>query len=289
MAQDTFFSPKPKLLLQGKEYNLDQPAIMGILNVGPDSFYDGGKFITEKEVLAQTEKLLTEGADFIDIGGVSSRSGAEKISSEEEQKRVIPFLKIIRKEFTNAFISVDTFRNKIAKEALDEGAVIINDISGGRWEPEILKTIASFQCTAVLMHNRSYFEKMHEKSYYKNIVKEVKKELTENIEDADKCGLKSILLDPGFGFAKNTEQNFELLTNLEELITINYPILTGISRKSMIWKTLQTNPENSLNGTTALHMIALEKGSSVLRVHDVKEAKECITLFTKLKSYGKER
>lgn len=288
MAQDTFFSPKPKLLLQGKEYYLDQPAIMGILNVSPDSFYDGGKYETEKTVLVQTEKLLAEGANFIDIGGVSSRPGAQKVSEEEERKRVIPFLKMILKKFPNVLISADTFRNKIANEALNEGAVMINDISGGRCEPEILKTIASFQCTAVIMHNRNNFENMHDKSFYKDIIKEAKKELAENCNEAVKSGIKSILIDPGFGFAKNTEQNFEILNKLDELSSINNPILAGISRKSMIWKTLDTTPENALNGTTALHMIALDKGAKVLRVHDVKEAKECITLFNKLKSNGKE-
>lgn len=282
MAKDTFFSKTFELLLQGRVYNLDQPSIMGILNVNPDSFFDGGKYLNEKEWLLQTEKMLVEGADFIDIGGISSRPGSLKVDENSEIERVLPVIRSLKKHFPEIRISVDTFRKNVAEMALAEGAQMINDISGGRWEPEIMEVVARFKSTFILMHSRESFEKMHAPSHYSNLKEEIKSEIKNQLMGAYKVGLKSILIDPGFGFSKNIDQNFELLNNMEYFSDLNHPILIGISRKSMIWKTLQTTPENSLNGTTALNMIGLLKGAKILRVHDVKEAKEIILLFRNL-------
>lgn len=286
MAKDTFFSKTFELLLQGRVYNLDQPRIMGILNVNPDSFFDGGKYQNEKEWLQQTEKMLSEGADFIDIGGISSRPGSQPVSENAEIERVLPVLRSLKKHFPEIHLSVDTFRKNVAEMALSEGAQLINDISGGRWEPEIMDVVARFKSTMILMHSRGSFETMHDFITYQDLTADVKSDLNTQLKVAKNKELNSIILDPGFGFSKNIEQNFELLNSLEILSDLHQPILIGISRKSMIWKTLQTTPENALTGTIALHTIGLLKGASIIRVHDVKEAKETITL---LNVYGKER
>lgn len=282
MAKDTFFNKTFELLLQGRTYNLDQPRIMGILNVNSDSFFDGGKYLNEKDFLFQTEKMLIEGADFIDVGGISSRPGSIEISESEELSRVLPVIKILIKSFPGINISMDTFRKNVAGIVLQEGVSINNDISGGRWESEIFEEVSKAKSTIVIMHSRNSFSNLHDSQNYTDILLEVKDELNIQINSAIKQNLKSILIDPGFGFSKNIEQNFELLNNSHLLNDLNYPFLAGISRKSMIWKTLNTNPGNALNGTTALNMVCLQKGAKILRVHDVKEAKETITLFNKL-------
>lgn len=286
MAKDTFFTKTFELLLQGRSYNLDQPRIMGILNVNPDSFFDGGKYLNEKEWLDQTRKMLVDGADFIDIGGISSKPGSIEISEEEELKRVLPVIRSLKKEFPEIRISVDTFRKNIAKIAFSEGVSIINDISGGRWEPEIFRVVADAKSSMVIMHSRDTFSKMHTAQNYLDLVSEIKCELKKQINSAENSNLKSIIIDPGFGFSKNIDQNFELLNKSEFLQELNHPFMAGISRKSMIWKSLGTNPENALAGTIALNMVCLQKGARILRVHDVKEAKETIQLFNKMNSYG---
>jgi dihydropteroate synthase len=284
MAKDTFFNKTFELLLQGRIYNLDQPRIMGILNVNPDSFFDGGRYLNEAEILVQTEKMLNEGADFIDIGGISSKPGSISISEKAELERILPVIKILVKTFPEIILSIDTFRKNVAEISLSEGCSIINDISGGRWEPEIFQTVSKNKCTYILMHSRNTFEKLHENQNYSNLITEIKSEINSQLNQAIKSELKTIIIDPGFGFSKNIHQNFELINKLDELNDLNLPILAGISRKSMIWKTLNTNPENALNGTIALNMVCLEKGAKILRVHDVKEAKETIELYKKIKS-----
>lgn len=284
MAKDTFFNKTFELLLQGRTYNLDQPRIMGILNVNSDSFFDGGKYLNEKDFLLQTEKMLSEGADFIDVGGISSRPGSLEIAESEELSRVLPVIKILIKTFPGIKISVDTFRENVARIVLQEGASIINDISGGRWEPEIFEEVSKAKSTIVIMHSRNSFAKLHESQNYSDIFLDVKTELNHQINLALKQNLKSIIIDPGFGFSKNIVQNFELLNKSHFLADLNYPFLAGISRKSMIWKTLNTKPENALNGTIALNMVCLQKGAKILRVHDVKEAKETIILHHKMAS-----
>lgn len=270
------------LKIRDKLLNLEQPKIMAILNVTPDSFFDGGKFNTEIKVLNQVEKLINEGADIIDIGGYSSRPGAQNISIETELKRVISNIKLIRKEFPEIFISIDTFRSEVARESYFSGADIINDISGGNLDTEMLKTVGELGAPYILMHMRGNPQNMSLKTNYKNITQDILDYLSNGIELAKANGINDIIIDPGFGFAKNIKQNFSLLNNLKDFKVLNYPILVGISRKSMIYKTLNIDVQEALNGTTVLHTVALLKGANIIRTHDVKELMECIKLIDEL-------
>ncbi len=270
------------LKIRDKLLNLEQPKIMAILNVTPDSFFDGGKFNTEIKVLNQVEKFINEGADIIDIGGYSSRPGAKNISIEIELKRVISNIKLIRKEFPEIFISIDTFRSEVARESYFSGADIINDISGGNLDTEMLKTVGDLGAPYILMHMRGNPQNMSLKTNYKNITQEILDYLSNGIELAKENGINDIIIDPGFGFAKNIKQNFTLLNNLKDFKVLNYPILVGISRKSMIYKTLNIEVQEALNGTTVLHTVALLKGANIIRTHDVKELMECIKLIDEL-------
>jgi dihydropteroate synthase len=270
------------LKIRDKFLNLEQPKIMAILNVTPDSFFDGGKFNTEIKVLKQVEKFINEGADIIDIGGYSSRPGAQNISIETELKRVISNIKLIRKEFPEIFISIDTFRSEVARESYFSGADIINDISGGNLDTEMLKTVGELGATYILMHMRGNPQNMSLKTNYKNITQDILDYLSNGIELAKANGINDIIIDPGFGFAKNIKQNFSLLNNLKDFKVLNYPILVGISRKSMIYKTLNIDVQEALNGTTVLHTVALLKGANIIRTHDVKELMECIKLIDEL-------
>ncbi|MCB0465765.1 MAG: dihydropteroate synthase [Aequorivita sp.] len=257
---------------------------MGIINVTPDSFYDGGKTFSEKEILKQAEKMISEGATFLDIGGYSTRPGADEISENEEIQRVVEGIKCILKKFPNALISIDTFRSEVAKKAVEAGAAIVNDVSGGTLDAEMYKTVAKLKVPYILMHMRGNPKTMLKLADYKNVTVEVLKDLSEKIALGRAEGINDIIADPGFGFAKTREQSFQLLNNLELFENLEVPILVGVSRKSMIYKTLETSAENALNGTTSLNTIALLKGASILRVHDVKEAVECVKLFQNLKS-----
>ena len=268
----------------GKLIDLSVPKVMGILNVTPDSFYDGGKTFNEKEILKQAEKMLSEGATFLDVGGYSTRPGADEISENEETRRVVEAVESILKKFPETLISVDTFRSGVAKKAVEAGAAIVNDVSGGTLDAEMYKTVAQLKVPYVLMHMRGNPKTMTKHIDYKNVTVEVLKDLSEKIALARAEGIDDIITDPGFGFAKTREQSFQLLNNLELFQNLGAPILVGVSRKSMIYKTLQTSAENALNGTTSLNTIALLKGASILRVHDVKEAVECVKLFQNLKS-----
>lgn len=270
------------LKIRDKLLNLEQPKIMAILNVTPDSFFDGGKFNTEIKVLKQVEKFINEGADIIDIGGYSSRPGAQNISIETELKRVISNIKLIRKEFPEIFISIDTFRSEVARESYFSGADIINDISGGNLDTEMLKTVGELGAPYILMHMRGNPQNMSLKTNYKNITQDILDYLSNGIELAKANGINDIIVDPGFGFAKNIKQNFSLLNNLKDFKVLNYPILVGISRKSMIYKTLNIDVQEALNGTTVLHTVALLKGANIIRTHDVKELMECIKLIDEL-------
>ena len=270
------------LKIRDKLLNLEQPKIMAILNVTPDSFFDGGKFNTEIKILKQVEKFINEGADIIDIGGYSSRPGAQNISIETELKRVISNIKLIRKEFPEIFISIDTFRSEVARESYFSGADIINDISGGNLDTEMLKTVGELGATYILMHMRGNPQNMSLKTNYKNITQDILDYLSNGIELAKANGINDIIIDPGFGFAKNIKQNFSLLNNLKDFKVLNYPILVGISRKSMIYKTLNIDVQEALNGTTVLHTVALLKGANIIRTHDVKELMECIKLIDEL-------
>ncbi|MEZ4880820.1 MAG: dihydropteroate synthase [Flavobacteriaceae bacterium] len=269
---------------QGKLIDLSKPKVMGIINITPDSFYDGGKTFSEKEIMEQAERMLSEGATFLDVGGYSTRPGAEEVSEKDEIERVVGAIEAILKSFRQALISVDTFRSEVAKKAVEAGAAIVNDVSGGTLDAKMYKTVAKLKVPYILMHMRGTPKTMVKLTDYKNVTMEVLKDLAEKIALARAEGINDIVSDPGFGFAKTQQQSFQLLNNLELFQNLDVPILAGISRKSMIYKTLETSAEKALNGTTSLNTIALIKGASILRVHDVKEAVECVKLFENLKS-----
>lgn len=272
---------------KGYLIDLATPKVMGILNSTPDSFYDGGKYKSESKLLKNVEKMLFEGATFIDIGAYSSRPGATDISLEEELKRIVPVIELVLKTFPEALISIDTFRSKVAAKCIDIGASIINDISAGKLDNHMLDTVAQYQVPYVMMHMKGSPQNMKELSVYDDVLKEVLYYFSERIQAARLLKINDIIIDPGFGFAKNTEQNFRLLANLDLFKTYDIPILAGLSRKSIIYKTLNTTSKKALNGTTALNMLALNNGANILRVHDVKEAIECITLFNEMQTANK--
>ncbi len=267
---------------RGNLIDLTIPKVMGILNVTPNSFYDGGKYANDKALLNQVEKMLAEGATFIDIGAYSSKPSAEFVSEADEIARLVPVVQLILQHFPEALISVDTFRAKVAKAALEAGACIVNDIAAGSLDEQMMPTVAEFQVPYIMMHMKGNPQTMQSLAQYKNITKEVLFYFSEKIAQARSFGINDLIIDPGFGFAKTTEQNFELLANLELFDRLELPILVGVSRKSMIYKTLETKAEFALNGTSVLNTIALQKGSNILRVHDVKEAIECVKLHQSL-------
>ena len=267
---------------KGQLIDLSSPKVMGILNVTPDSFHDGGRYKDESSILRQVEVMLNEGATFIDIGGYSSRPGASEVSEVEELNRVVPVIISILKHFPKTLISVDTFRSEVAKKSIETGAALINDISAGQLDENMLKIIGRLGVAYVMMHMKGNPETMQQQTNYDDLVKDINFYFAERIAKAHAEKINDIIIDPGFGFAKTLEQNYELLNKLELLQLTDKPILAGISRKSMIYKTLDTNSENALNGTTALHMVALQKGTKILRVHDVKEAMECVKLYNQL-------
>ncbi|MFZ5971076.1 MAG: dihydropteroate synthase [Bacteroidota bacterium] len=270
------------LNIRGQVLDLSTPRVMGILNVTPDSFYDGNQHFSADAAMKHTEKMLAEGADMIDVGGYSSRPGATDISEEEETKRVLPVIEKMVKAFPNAVISIDTFRSNVARRALEAGASIVNDISGGDLDSHMLELVAQQQVPYIMMHMRGTPQTMKTLTQYNHLVKDVLDEFHPKLNRLKEMGVKDVVLDPGFGFAKTTDQNFELLNQLNLLLAAGKPLLVGVSRKSMIWRTLEITADEALNGTTVLNTIALVKGASILRVHDVKEARQCIALVTKL-------
>lgn len=267
---------------KGQLIDLSSPKVMGILNITPDSFFDGGKYNDETAILNQVETMLKDGATFIDIGGYSSRPGAADVSLDEELHRVVPIIELILKHFSETTLSIDTFRSKVASESIKVGAAVINDISAGKLDDAMLATVGKLGVPYIMMHMKGNPKTMQQLTNYAELVNEVISYFAERINAAHKEKINDIIIDPGFGFAKTITQNYELLNHLGLLQMLDKPILTGISRKSMIYKTLNTTSENALNGTTALHMVALQNGASILRVHDVKEAMECVTLFNQL-------
>jgi dihydropteroate synthase len=271
------------LNIKGSVLDLSIPKIMGVLNVTPDSFYDGGIYSSEKKILKQVEKMVLDGADIIDVGGYSSKPGATSITIEEEEKRVIPIIKLIYKTFKESIISVDTFRSEISEKSINAGASIINDISGGDLDNNIYKIAGKYKTPYIIMHMRGNPSNMQNNPVYKNINYEIIKDLSKKIDLAQNNGVCDIIIDPGFGFGKTIEHNYQILNNLKLYKILDKPILVGISRKSMIYKLLKTDPSKALNGTTVLNTIALINGANILRVHDVKEAKEVIKLCSFLK------
>jgi dihydropteroate synthase len=271
---------------KGNLIDLNQPKIMGILNLTPDSFFDGGKNSNLNIAIENVAKMLEDGADFIDIGAYSSRPNALNISIQEEIDRLITVLIELNKNFPKTIFSIDTFRSEVAKIALENGASMINDISAGSLDDKMFDVIAKFQVPYIMMHLKGTPQNMTQNSNYEKLIPEILYYFSEKIKIARSYNINDLIIDPGFGFSKTISQNFELLENMKLLEMCNLPILAGISRKSMIYKTLETTSEFALNGTTALHMIALQNGANILRVHEVKEAKECITLFNKLQKYA---
>jgi dihydropteroate synthase len=280
--QSKIFSVNKTLNICGKLMDLSSPKVMGILNVTPDSFYDGLRYTEEAAILKQAEKIILEGAAFIDVGGYSTRPGAEEVSETEELKRVLSAIESIVKYFPGVIVSIDTFRSAVAKRAVDAGASMVNDISGGQLDLAMFDTIAAMNVPYILMHMRGSPRTMTKQTNYENLLKDVIDYFHQKVYKLQQLGCKDIIIDPGFGFAKTAEQNFELLSALGHIRILGKPILVGLSRKSMIWRILKTGPEGAMNGTTVLNTIALLKGASILRVHDVREAKEVIALIGKL-------
>jgi dihydropteroate synthase len=282
-VQNTVFSTNKTLNINGRLIDLSDPTIMGILNITPDSFFDGGRLTSEVAILNHTEKMLAEGATFIDVGGYSSRPGADEVSVQEELNRVLPAIRAIKNRFHDVIISIDTFRSTVARAAIEEGASLINDISGGELDAAMFKTVAELKVPYILMHMRGNPQNMTQHVSYKNLLKEMIDFFQKKINQLHETGIKDIIVDPGFGFAKTREQNFELLNQLELLQILGKPLLAGLSRKSMVWKTLNISADEALNGTTSLNTLALQKGASILRVHDVKEALQVVQLFKALR------
>ena len=269
---------------KGQLIDLSKPKVMGILNVTPNSFFDGGKYKNADEIVSQVQKMLSEGATFIDIGAYSSKPNAEFVSVEEEIARIVPIVELLVQQFPNILISIDTFRSEVAEACILKGAALINDISAGKLDDLMLGVVAKYKVPYIMMHMRGTPQTMTIHTQYEDVVKEVLLYFSELIALARSLGINDLIVDPGFGFAKTLEQNYEVLQKMELFQQLELPILSGISRKSMIYKVLNTNASESLNGTTTLNTISLVRGASILRVHDVKEAVECVTLFNAMNS-----
>lgn len=269
---------------KGKLIDLASPKVMGILNITPDSFYDGGLHKNESAILKHVESMLNDGTTFIDIGAYSSRPNADFVPEDIELKRILPIVEAVLKTFPETLISIDTFRSRVAKQCIEAGATLINDISAGKLDENMLQTVANLHVPYIMMHMKGTPQTMQQHTDYNNITKDILLYFSERIAAARALGIVDVIVDPGFGFAKTLEQNFELLNHLELFKMIEKPLLVGVSRKSMIYKTLETTANEALNGTTVLNTIALQKGTSILRVHDVKEAIETIKLVEALNS-----
>ena len=267
---------------KGKLIDLSVPKVMGILNVTPNSFFDGGKYKNEGEIISQVEKMLSEGATFIDIGAYSSKPSAEFVTEQEEIDRIVPAIELILKYFPEALLSIDTFRAAVAKASIESGAAIINDIAAGELDNKMFDVIADYNVPYIMMHMRGNPQTMQSMTQYEDIVKEMMFYFSEKVKKARSFGINDLILDPGFGFAKTTDQNYEVLQKMELFNLLELPVLAGVSRKSMIYKTLGNTAQEALNGTTVINTIALTKGAKILRVHDVKEAVECVTLMNKI-------
>ena len=279
MTKDKNFNPSNKIEVKNTSLDLSTPKIMGIINMTDDSFYDGGTNYNSNKTLKKITKFIKEGADIIDIGGYSSRPGAKNISIKEEWKRIKDIIPIVNKNFPKTIISVDTFRSEIAKRAIENGAHIINDISGGSIDKCLFDTVASLKTPYILTHIKGNPENMQENPNYNSVINEITEYFQKKIKTLKSKGINNIIIDPGFGFGKSLQHNYEILNNLNKFKKFNLPILVGVSRKSMIYRLLETNPKEALNGTTIVNTLCLLGGANILRVHDVKEAKECIKII----------
>lgn len=285
--QQSSFKKKLSVNLAGELIDLSSPLIMGILNVTPDSFYDGGRYQSEKNIVSRAEQILDEGGKIIDIGAYSTRPGAKEISVDDELERLLPAFKAVKSIFPGAALSLDTFRSEVAKTIVNEfGPCIINDISGGTMDDKMFETVADLRVPYVLMHIKGTPENMQKNPVYSDVVKEIIMFFSEQLQRLKLLGVNDVIIDPGFGFGKLADHNFELMNRLDSFKLFQLPLMVGVSRKAMIWKTLEITPEESLNGTTVLNTIALLGGANILRVHDVKEAVQVCKIVSRLKAKG---
>ncbi|MFB6342065.1 dihydropteroate synthase [Saccharicrinis sp. FJH62] len=274
------FKKQNHLNINGSLYSIEDPVVMGILNITPDSFFDGGRFFSPDNALERVKVMVEEGVDIIDVGGWSSRPGSKLISEQEELNRLLPVLDEIRSSYPDIVLSVDTFRSGVARNVVNEFNVnMINDISAGSMDQKMFETIADLRVPYILMHMKGTPETMQTEPFYENLFREIVKYFSEKVDKLRLMGVSDIILDPGFGFGKTLENNFELLARLDEFKVFELPLLVGLSRKSMIYKTLETTQDHSLEGTVAANIIALQNGANILRVHDVRAAKECIRIY----------
>jgi dihydropteroate synthase len=280
-----FLKRKNTINLNGRLLDLSKPVVMGILNVTPDSFFDGGKYKTEKKVLKRAEEILEQGGSVIDIGAVSTQPGSEGISTKDEIDRLLPSVKAVRKAFPNSFISIDTYRSWVALKVIEEcGPCMVNDISGGNFDTHMFDTIGKLGVPYVLMHMQGTPLKMQQNPEYEDIIREISMFFTEQVKKLTKAGVKDVIIDPGFGFGKNMEHNYELLNRLDSFKVFQLPLLIGVSRKSMIYKLLGIKPDDALNGTSVVNTLALMGGADMLRVHDVREAVEAVRILNMVRS-----
>jgi dihydropteroate synthase len=278
--KDTSFHEIRRIGSGDRSLSLEKPLVMGILNITPDSFYDGGMYNDTSAAVKRVASMLEQGADLIDVGAASTRPGAALVSYEEEAERLFPVLRLLNQDFPGVFISVDTSHPEIVKESVEKyGAFMINDISGGTLHPQIIPVVAGLKVPFVVMHMQGNPQNMQKNPEYKDVVREVSTWLEKQILLLRDAGVSDIIVDPGFGFGKNLEHNYRLLNELELFTRLNCPLMVGLSRKSMVYRLLNTGPENALNGTSVLHAVALLKGADILRVHDVKEAREVVSLL----------
>lgn len=284
MGKDNNYDSNSMTLGGDKLFILNSPLIMGIVNVTPDSFFEESRTVDLIKVLHRVKAMIEAGAQVIDVGGVSTRPGADLLSSDEEIKRILPVIKSIRYTFPEIIISIDTFRSDVAKVAIENGANIINDVYGGRFDDKMFDTVAELQVPYILMHSRGDASDMNTLCAYEDVFTEVCFELSQNLTELRSKGVKDVIIDPGFGFAKNLEQNYELLKRLNLLNILECPILVGISRKSLLYQLLNTTPQNVLNGTSVLNTVGLMKNAAIIRVHDVEEAAEVVKIISKLKN-----
>lgn len=283
-----FLKRKNTVTLDGKILDLSRPVVMGILNVTPDSFFDGGKYKTEKKVLKRAEDILEQGGSVIDIGALSTQPGSEGISTKDEIDRLLPAVKAVRKTFPEAFVSIDTYRSWVAHKVIEDcGPCMVNDVSGGNFDPAMFDTVGKLGVPYVLMHMQGTPQKMQENPVYEDIIRDISLFFTDCVKKLYKAGVKDVIIDPGFGFGKTLEHNYELLNRLDSFKVFQLPVLVGVSRKSMIHKLLKNNPEEALNGTSVANTLALLGGADILRVHDVKEAAEAIRVVDMLRSTSK--
>lgn len=281
-----FFSTNKTININGQLIDFAIPRVMGILNVTPDSFFDGGRYTSDADILNKVGSMLEEGASFIDVGAYSTRPGAKDIPEKDEEARAVHAVRIIKKEYPDATVSIDTFRSRVARACAGEGAGMVNDISAGELDACMLETVAGLGIPYIAMHSRGNPQTMSKLTEYGDLLKDITNYFHQRLHLMQQLGLKDIIVDPGFGFAKTVEQNFVLLKNLEYYRIFGRPVLVGLSRKSLIWKTLSKQPDDALNGTTVLNTIAIIKGANILRVHDVKEAIEIIRLVTRMNETG---